>query len=119
MKKYISRRRKRAPRRKRSFKSKAAKIGKSIQKSSYSYVKKKYTAVIPMQLPAGRDRFQATISHVGGKNATNAAGTITLTSCDPDGMATRDMASYQYFKITGVGMKLFFPEGTTPAATPC
>lgn len=57
MKKYISRRRKRAPRRKRSFKSKAAKIGKSIQKSSYSYVKKKYTAVIPMQLPVGRDRF--------------------------------------------------------------
>jgi hypothetical protein len=94
MKRYTSRRRKRAPRRKRSFKTKAAKIGKSIQKSSYSYVKKKYTAVIPMQLAAGRDRYELTVSHVGGKNATNTAQTISLTNADPDGMATRDMKSY-------------------------
>lgn len=71
MKRYTSRRRKRAPRRKRTFKTKGAKIGKSIQKSSYSYVKKKYTAVIPMRMAQGRDRFETTISHVGGKNATN------------------------------------------------
>jgi len=119
MKRYTSRRRKRAPRRKRTFKTKSARIGKSIQKSSYSYVKKKYTAVIPMKIALGRDRFEATVSHIGGKNATNPAGTITLTSANPDGMANRDMESYQYFKITGVGIKIFFPEGTTPAATPC
>jgi len=71
MKRYTSRRRKRAPRRKRTFKTKSARIGKSIQKSSYSYVKKKYTAVIPMQVAAGRDRYELTVSHVGGKNATN------------------------------------------------
>lgn len=119
MKRYTSRRRKRAPRRKRSFKTKSARIGKSIQKSSYSYVKKKYTAVVPMRVGIGRDRYEFTVSHVGGKNATGPAQTISLTNADPDGMATRDMKSYQYFKITGVGIKIFFPEGTTPAATPC
>jgi len=72
-----------------------------------------------MKMAIGKDRFEATISHVGGKNATNSNGTITLFSANPDGMAKRDMASYQYFKITGLGIKMFFPEGTTPAATPC
>jgi len=94
MKRYTSRRRKRAPRRKRSFKTKAAKIGKSIQKSSYSYVKKKYTAVIPMKIALGRDRFEATVSHIGGKNATNSNQTISLFNANPDGMANRDMESY-------------------------
>jgi len=28
------------------------------------------------------------------------------------------MAAYQYFRITGVAFKLFFPEGTIPEATP-
>jgi len=28
------------------------------------------------------------------------------------------MNLYQYFKITGVAFKVFFPEGTTPEATP-
>jgi len=72
-----------------------------------------------MKMGIGRDRFEVTVSHVGGKNATNSPATISLTAANPDGMAARDMDSYQYFKITGVGIKIFFPEGTTPAATPC
>lgn len=28
------------------------------------------------------------------------------------------MQQYQFFKVTGVSYKLFFPEGTTPSATP-
>lgn len=28
------------------------------------------------------------------------------------------MRAYQYFRITGMAFKVFFPEGTTPAATP-
>lgn len=33
-------------------------------------------------------------------------------------MASVDMDAYQFFKITGVAYKLFFPEGTTLEATP-
>jgi len=33
-------------------------------------------------------------------------------------MLTRDMDAYQYFRVTGMAFKIFFPEGTTPAATP-
>lgn len=33
-------------------------------------------------------------------------------------MATLDMEAYQFFKITGVSYKLFWPEGTTPDSTP-
>jgi len=33
-------------------------------------------------------------------------------------MASVDMGQYQFFRITGVAFKLFFPEGTTPQSTP-
>jgi len=33
-------------------------------------------------------------------------------------MQTVDMRLYQFFKITGVAYKLFFPEGTSADATP-
>lgn len=33
-------------------------------------------------------------------------------------MLTNDMDAYQYFRITGMAFKIFFPEGTTPEATP-
>ncbi len=33
-------------------------------------------------------------------------------------MASSDMRLYQYFRITGMAFKVFFPEGITPAATP-
>lgn len=33
-------------------------------------------------------------------------------------MASIDMGQYQFFRITGVAFKLFFPEGTTPESTP-
>lgn len=33
-------------------------------------------------------------------------------------MAALDMRAYQFAKITGVAFKMFFPEGTTPEATP-
>jgi hypothetical protein len=34
-------------------------------------------------------------------------------------MLLDQMKLYQFFKITGVGFKIFFPEGTTPESTPC
>ncbi len=79
---------------------------------------KKYTAVETLDIPAGRDLFQTTISHFGGKNSSVPAATITINNVNPDNMLVNDMAAYQYFRVTGMAFKVFFPEGTTPAATP-
>ncbi len=66
----------------------------------------------------GVDFFNQTISHFGGRNSTLPLDTVTLFDINPDGMASSDMRLYQYFRITGMAFKVFFPEGTTPAATP-
>jgi hypothetical protein len=44
--------------------------------------------------------------------------TITGQSVNINGTISADMRLYQFFRITGVAFKLFFPEGTTPEATP-
>lgn len=89
-----------------------------MQKAAYSYVKKKYTVVLPIDAGIDEDVVTTVISHIGGRNTTNPSQCLTLTDADPDGMAILDMNLYQFFKITGVAFKLFFPEGTTPEATP-
>lgn len=99
-------------------KTKGARIGKSMQNKSYSYIAKKYTAVQTLEIPAGSDFFQTTISHFGGRNTTTPLATVTLNQVNPDNMLSNDMRAYQYFRITGMAFKVFFPEGTTPAATP-
>jgi len=81
-------------------------------------MKKKYTIVIPIEATEGSNVAQATISHIGGINVGDPGSTLNLTTCNPDGMLVADSVLYQYFKITGVAFKLFFPEGTTPEATP-
>ncbi len=89
-----------------------------MQNRALSYVKKKYTVVVPLKLAAGDGSAEATISHIGGKNAALPSGTLTLTNCNPDNMLVDQMKLYQFFKITGVAFKLFFPEGTSPESTP-
>lgn len=89
-----------------------------MQKAAYSYIKKKYTTVVPISVAVGDDSTNITVSHIGGPNGTNPGQTATLFSANPDGMAASDMRLYQFAKITGVAFKLFFPEGTTPEATP-
>jgi len=81
-------------------------------------MKKKYTFVLPIIASAGNNVAEATISHIGGVNAGAPPLTFNLLTCNPDDMLTSDAILYQYFKITGVAFKLFFPEGTTPEATP-
>ncbi|AXQ66607.1 MAG: hypothetical protein [Circoviridae sp.] len=83
-----------------------------------SFVKKKYTVVLPLKVASGSNLVQSTISHIGARNAAVPASTIQLTECDPDQMATKDMELYQFFKITGVAFKLFWPEGTDVGSTP-
>lgn len=81
-------------------------------------MKQKYTTVFPIIIPEGADVAQTTISHIAGKNVTTSAATLSLTDCNPDQKLLTNMDLYQFFKITGVAFKVFFPEGTTPEATP-
>lgn len=70
MKKYSARKRY-TGRRRRSYKKKRSvgqKIARRMQNKSLSYVKKKYTAVFPIDMDLGVDRFEKTISHIGGIN---------------------------------------------------
>lgn len=89
-----------------------------MQRAAFSVVKKKYTFVTPLRVAPGDDQVSGVISHIGGRNSTNPVDTIQLNQVDPDTMASIDMGQYQFFRITGVAFKLFFPEGTTPESTP-
>lgn len=118
VKKSTYRRRRRMYRKKK--RSSAQRIARGMQNKSLSYVKKKYTAVTPIRLNPGTNVFSVTISHVGGinTNVVNPGNTIVLPDCDPDGLLSNDMKAYQYFKITGVAFKIFWPEGTDLDNTP-
>lgn len=61
-----------------------------------SYVKKKYTLVVPITVGGTANGTYTTISHIGGVNSNgpSASDTITLGNCDPDGMLTSDMGLY-------------------------
>lgn len=118
VKKSTYRRRRRMYRRKR--RSTAQKIGRSMQNKSLSYIRKKYTAVTPIRMGAGTNEISLTISHIGGcnTNVTDPNLTVVLANCNPDGLLDTDMKSYQFFRITGVSYKLFWPEGTDLDNTP-
>lgn len=92
--------------------------GRKMQRTALSFTKKKYTAVFPLSVAQGTDLTEVTISNFGGRNSTTPLETITLNSCNPDNLQLDDMQLHQQFRITGVALKLYFPEGTTPAATP-
>ncbi len=89
-----------------------------MQRMAMSFVKKKYTTVVPLRVAAGNSSVEFTISHIGGRNVTTPASTQVITDANPDGMLIADMALYQFFKISGVAFKLFWPEGTEAETTP-
>ncbi len=118
MKKYSKSRKPMRKRRSYKKKSTGRSIARTMQSKSLSYVKKKYTVVIPINVAVGEEFAETTISHMGGKNAANVINTLTINNCNPDNMLIDQMQLYQFFKITGVGFKIFFPEGTNPESTP-
>ncbi len=89
-----------------------------MQDQTFQYVKKKYTFVEPIVVGVGDDSALTTVSIMGGKNSTTPANCLTLRTADPDSLASNDMSQHQHFKITGCQVKIFWPEGTTPEATP-
>lgn len=62
-----------------------------MQRAAYSYVKKKYTTVIPLTAEVGSDVVAGTISHIGGRNTTDPTNTSTLAVANPDFMLDQDM----------------------------
>lgn len=115
MKKYV--RPKRTFRHRKRFRRRRPSMNR-MQRAAYSYVKKKYTLVLPLTCRESTDSVSLTVSHLGGLNSTTPQNTVSLAKVNPDDMALMDMKAYQFFKITGVGFKLYFPEGTSPLATP-
>lgn len=121
MKKRYTSKRRYGTRKRRIYKKKtlAAKTARRMQAKSLSFVKKRYTAVFPLKITTGLDSLAVTISHIGGVNTNGAvsADTFTLGAVNPDNQTKTDMDSYQFFRITGVAFKIFFPEGTDTANT--
>jgi len=58
------------------------------------------------------------VSLIGAKNNSDPNGTITLFDVDQDNQLGSDMALYQFFKIRGVAVKMFYPMPTDVASTP-
>jgi len=116
MKNY-ARKRRSTPYKRRNIRRRRPKQNR-MQRAAFSVVRKKYTFVTPLRVQPGDDSISGVISHIGGRNSTNPVETIQLNQADPDTMASVDMGQYQFFRITGVAFKLFFPEGTTPESTP-
>jgi len=77
-----------------------------------TWIRKRYTKVYTMNCEAGSNEWGQTISLIGGKNTTVAADTITLGDISQDNQLRTDMTLYQFFRIRGVAVKMFFPMPT-------
>jgi len=71
-----------------------------------------------MNAPLDTENSQFTVSLIGGKNTQNPAATITLFDTNQDFQLASDMRLYQFAKITGVSVKMFFPMPTDLQSSP-
>lgn len=83
-----------------------------------TWIRKKYTKTFTLDAPTADDNISATISIIGAKNNQTPNSTITLFDVNQDQQLTGDMKLYQFFRIRGVAIKLFFPMPTTENASP-
>lgn len=118
-KRRYSAKRKFAPRRKRSTTKRSSKFARRQQKSEMTWIRKKYTRTFTLDALTAADNAFATISLIGGKNNQDPTNTVTLFDNNQDSQLAGDMRLYQFFRIRGVAVKLFFPMPTTENATPC
>ncbi len=80
-------------RRKRTTK-RSSKFARHQQKAAMTWVRKKYQKVITMEIPAGADVWQKTVSLIGSKNATSPADTYTISEVNNDSQLGRDVGLY-------------------------
>lgn len=71
-----------------------------------------------MTAEAGSDAYEATISLIGGRNQNAPADTICLFDCNQNTQMATDMNLYQFFRISGVAVKMFFPQPTDVSSSP-
>ena len=89
------------------------------QRAANTIVRKKYTRVFTMDVEDGSDVFEKTISFIGGRNSTGVPDTtVTLLDVNQDNQLRTDMELYQFFKISGVAVKMFFPMPTDVESSP-
>lgn len=110
-KKRISRRRKRTTKR-------SGPAARRQQKAASTWIRKKYTKVFLMQVEAGSDVFETTISLIGSKNSSAPGDTITIADVNQDNQLKTDMGLYQFFRIRGVSLKMIFPMPTDVKNSP-
>lgn len=84
-----------------------------------TWIRKKYTRTFTLDALTAADNAFATISLIGGKNNQDPTNTVTLFDNNQDSQLAGDMRLYQFFRIRGVAVKIFFPMPTTENATPC
>lgn len=118
MKKYSHRRRRSFKRRSYKKKSTARKFGSRMQHQASTYIRKRYTKVFLLNARLNGEVAQQTVSLIGSKNATDPTNTITLFDVNQDNQLGSDMDLYQFFKIRGVAVKMFFPLPTDVASSP-
>lgn len=96
----------------------AKKFGSRQQHQASTYIQKRYTKVFLLDARLNGEVAQKTVSLIGGKNAAEPAGTITISDVNQDNQLISDMDLYQFFKIRGVAVKMFFPMPTDVASSP-
>lgn len=88
------------------------------QRQATTWIRKKYTKVFVMDCEGGSDVWETTVSLIGGKNSNAVADTYTLNDVNQDSQLKTDMGLYQFFRISGVAIKMFFPMPTDVASSP-
>ncbi len=71
-----------------------------------------------MEIPAGQDVWQKTVSLIGSKNSTLPGDTYSLSEVNNDNQLGRDVGLYQFFRIRGVAIKMIFPMPTSVESSP-
>lgn len=100
-------------RRRRRTTKRSSKYARKQQKAASTWIRKKYTKTFVMDARTADSFASYTVSIIGGPNVQNPTETITLKSVDQDGQLSADMELYQFFRIRGVSVKMFFPMPTT------
>lgn len=72
----------------------SSKFARRQQQSAMTWIRKKYTKVFTMEVEAGTDSWEQTISLIGGRNATGPADTTTLFDVNQDNQLSADMRLY-------------------------
>lgn len=96
----------------------SSKFARRQQKAAMTWIRKRYTKTFVLETTGNLTNTSATVSLIGGKNNQTPGSTITLYDVNQDAQLQNDMRLYQFFRIRGVAIKMFFPMPTIEQASP-